>query len=225
EKNIPIASGIGGGSADAAAVLHALAKQWKAMPNVLENYPAIAAALGADVPMCLMNRPLRAQGIGEALAPVPHMPLLPVVLANTGRPVSTPDVFKALSHASGTPMPAMPPSFRSAQHAADWLSGHTRNDLQEAAMGLCPDIADTLAALSRSGAVFTRMSGSGATCFGLFETVEDAQDAATWLAAVETEWFVEATCLLPSPPLQEEDYPAWADWMKTARSLHSTSPS
>ncbi|MEL6920093.1 MAG: hypothetical protein AAFO77_03580, partial [Pseudomonadota bacterium] len=115
---------------------------------------------------------------------------------------------------------AMPPAFANPAEAALWLAEHTRNDLQPAAIPLCPPIRDCLAALQESGAVLARMSGSGATCFGIYENAVKAQTAGNHLAKTHPTWFVQATAILPSPPLRDEDYPAWANSMKAVRSLH-----
>ncbi|MEO0543399.1 MAG: 4-(cytidine 5'-diphospho)-2-C-methyl-D-erythritol kinase [Pseudomonadota bacterium] len=220
QKRLPIASGIGGGSSDAAATLGALARLWRTPADVLEDHATIAAALGADVPMCLHQSPLRVTGIGEKIAPWLHVPLLPCVLVNPGQAVSTPAVFKALGRRDNEPLNGMPPTFGSVEELAHWLRTETRNDLQAPAQSLCPPIETCRDALHRSGALLARMSGSGATCFGLFGTIEGAQNAASAIAQHQPEWFVETTAILPSPPQRDEDYGKWVESMKLVRSLH-----
>ncbi len=173
EKNLPVASGIGGGSADAAAALHALAKLWR-LPAPT---PALALALGADVPVCLASRPARMGGIGEVLTAAPRLPRFGMVLANPGVAVPTPAVFRARQGGFTAPaaLPAAWPDV--AAMAADLRQ--TRNDLQAAALGIQPVIGQMLQVLAAlPGALVARMSGSGATCFALFETPEAAARAA-----------------------------------------------
>lgn len=185
-KNLPVASGIGGGSADAAAVMRALASQGHALR--LDS-----AALGADVPVCLAGRPTRMRGIGERLDDVPPVPALPVVLVNPGVPLSTPAVFAALQRRDN---PALPePDWRDAEGLFEWLS-RSRNDLQDPAIRLAPVIGEVLAALAGQGARLARMSGSGATCFGLFTDAAEAARAAR--ALTHPGWWVVATELAPS---------------------------
>jgi 4-diphosphocytidyl-2-C-methyl-D-erythritol kinase len=190
EKNLPIASGVGGGSSDAAAALKALAHQW-ALGLDGDELVRIGLPLGADLPMCIAARPLLAQGIGEKLQPLDGFPSLGLVLVNPGVAVSTPDVFSALEQRSNPPLPALPPriDFHSLR---GWLE-ITRNDLEPAARGLRPEIAEAIRALDRSGSGFSRMSGSGATCFGLFETGNVAKRAAAAIRARQPGWFVAAT--------------------------------
>lgn len=180
-KRIPVAAGLGGGSADAAATLLALVDLWRvAMPQ--EELFDLAAALGADVPMCLVGRPALASGIGERLAPVPALPACAILLVNPGVALATPAVFGARQG-----------SFSAAQPIGDgWLDlgslaadiGRRGNDLTAAAISLQPEIASVLNQLQRSdGVARVAMSGSGATCFGLYETLEQAQRAGSLLPA------------------------------------------
>ncbi|MBU6418461.1 MAG: 4-(cytidine 5'-diphospho)-2-C-methyl-D-erythritol kinase [Proteobacteria bacterium] len=174
EKNLPVASGIGGGSADAAACLRALSALWEIKAADL---PGIALQLGADVPVCLRSEPARMQGIGEILAPAPRLPEFGMVLVNPGVAVPTPSVFKARTGAF-SPAPALPAMWPdAASMAADLrLCG---NDLQAAAISIQPVIGDVLAALAAlPGVLLARMSGSGATCFALFNTAAEAAAAA-----------------------------------------------
>lgn len=188
EKRLPPASGIGGGSADAAATLKGLARLWGLAGDIP---PALALTLGADVPMCLLGRPLVARGIGEKLTPAHGFPDLFLVLANPLRHVSTPAVFKALEQRDNPPLfdGAMP------QEAASWLAllQSARNDLQLPASRIAPLIHAVSDALAAAGATLVRMSGSGATCFGLYPDQADADAAARNLAAAFPEWFIVAT--------------------------------
>ncbi|GLK62828.1 4-diphosphocytidyl-2-C-methyl-D-erythritol kinase [Paracoccus kondratievae] len=186
EKNLPVASGIGGGSADAAAVLRAL----DARPERLEM-------LGADVPACLASRPVRMQGLGEILTPLPALPPLHVVLVNPGAAMSTPAVFKALGQRDNPPMPKHLPDFTNAEALVDFLRD-CRNDLEAPAIALMPRIANCLAAIRDTDALLARMSGSGATCFGLFASAADAKAARDRILGTNPDWWVAASGLAPA---------------------------
>ena len=202
EKHLPAASGIGGGSADAAAA-------WRGMICLNDDaYTAFSAAsdhhfkthvaaltrLGADVPMCIASKPMRARGIGDQLDVVP-LPTLYAVLVNPRLPVSTPSVFKALASKTNPPMPDEIPPFADAAALIDWLGG-MRNDLEPPAIAVQPAIADVLEVLAaREGCGLARMSGSGATCFGLFQTEAAAKDAARAVYNAHPDWWV-AGCIL-----------------------------
>ncbi|MBB5373701.1 4-(cytidine 5'-diphospho)-2-C-methyl-D-erythritol kinase [Acidocella aromatica] len=173
EKNLPVASGIGGGSADAAAALRALSQLWALNAEL----PPLALQLGADVPVCLASRPARMQGIGEILATVPRLPEFGMVLVNPGVAVPTPAVFKA-RQGGFTPAANLPKAWTSVDAMVTDLLNCT-NDLQTAAIGIQPvigEVLDTLTALP--GAKLARMSGSGATCFAIFATPAEAAAAA-----------------------------------------------
>ncbi len=186
EKVLPVSSGIGGGSADAAATLRLLARlSGRALPGAAE-----VLALGADVPVCLQGRAVRMTGIGEGLGAVPARPEAGLVLVNPGVGVSTPAVFKALARADNAPMPREVPKMRSAAELAAFLSMQ-RNDLEAPAMALQPVIGRVKAALSaQPGCRVARMSGSGATCFGLFDDPLAAHAAARTIRAAEPAWWV-----------------------------------
>ena len=186
EKNLPPASGIGGGTADAAAVLRALG----AAPDRPET-------LGADLPACLLSRPLRMQGVGESITPV-ALPDLHLVLVNPRVETPTPAVFTALERRDNAPLPDLP-ALADAAALTEWLSA-TRNDLQPPALGLRPVIADCLAALSAQNARLARMSGSGATCFGIFADAPAAEGAAQAIAAAQPGWWARATVTIPGLP-------------------------
>lgn len=189
EKHLPAAAGIGGGSSDAAAVMRALAGTGAPLPDAPE-------ALGADVPVCLFGRPARMSGIGERIQPADGLPPLPAVLVNPGVSVSTPEVFRALKRRDGAPMPAIP-GFADVGAYADWLAAQ-RNDLEAPAVALAPVIGAALDALDACGALLARMSGSGATCFGLFASDRAARRAADRISASEPGWWVHPTMLAGS---------------------------
>jgi len=190
EKNLPVASGIGGGSSDAAAVLRGLVETWGLALGEADQ-ARLAATLGADVPMCLKARPLIARGIGEQLSAVPEFSALGLVLVNPGRAVLTSDVFRALAKRDNEGLPPLPARIEF-HGLRDWLE-RTRNDLEVAARTIEPSIGKALTALERAGAGFVRMSGSGATCFGLFESGNMAKRAALDIRRRNPDWFVAAT--------------------------------
>ncbi|TVP70993.1 MAG: 4-(cytidine 5'-diphospho)-2-C-methyl-D-erythritol kinase [Rhodobacteraceae bacterium] len=195
DKRLPLASGIGGGSSDAAACLRLLMRETGA------PCPGLAAilALGADVPVCLDPRPARMRGIGERVDPVPPLPPLWMVLVNPRVEVPTPQVFKALGSPDNPPMPDVLPDWPDASAFLDWLAAQ-RNDLQAPAIAITPVIATVLDALSAAqDCALARMSGSGATCFGLFAREAAAQRAARDIAAEHPHWWCVATGLLAAP--------------------------
>ena len=187
EKNLPVASGIGGGSSDAAATLRALVRLW-GLDLSTDGLASAALPLGADLPMCLHARTLVARGIGEEIETIEGFPPLHMVLANPGIAVSTPAIFRALASRENPPLPALP----GPGGLSSWLAD-TRNDLEAPARELAPAIDVTLSALIANGASLARMSGSGATCFGLFASTGEAQAAASAIAARHPAWYVTAT--------------------------------
>lgn len=193
DKRLPVASGIGGGSADAAATLKALCSLWDYTPGA-DILAKLALDLGADVPMCLNGRALIARGIGEALTPIELGFDLDLVIVNPRVGVSTPAVFSALGHRENAPLPA-PGDFEEKKQFLDWLRT-TRNDLQPAAQKMVAAIGDCLSALEDTGADLVRMSGSGASCFGVYASAKAAQTAATRLRHRHPGWFVAATRVL-----------------------------
>lgn len=190
DKRLPVASGIGGGSADAAATIKALCQLWDYRPGS-EALSKLGLDLGADVPMCLDGRALIARGIGEALNPVELGFDLDLVLVNPRVGVSTPAVFSALEHRENAPLPA-PDGLGDKDRFLEWLRA-ARNDLQPPAQGMVPAISDCLSALHDAGARLARMSGSGASCFGVFDSAEAAKAAATSLKHKKPDWFIAAT--------------------------------
>lgn len=191
EKHLPMAAGLGGGSSDAAAALRGLARLWgRALPNASD-----AARLGADLPVCLAPRPRRMGGIGEVLAEVPPLPRFWLVLANPGVAVATPAVFSALGGKTGRAMPLALPRCGSAAELATFLRMQ-RNDLEAPARIVAPAIGTVLAALAaQPGCLLARMSGSGATCLGLFADPLHAAAAARAISAAERGWWVRDTGL------------------------------
>lgn len=190
DKALPVASGIGGGSSDAAATLSMLARYWN-LETSGNELAGLGLRLGADVPMCLTARPLVARGIGEDVEPIENFPAFSIVLVNPGIPLATADVFARLSSRSNARMPDIAPA-APGSHVLEWLKT-TRNDLEAPARALVPEIGDALAELARNGATLARMSGSGATCFGLFTSSAAAHEAAGAIAAANPAWFVSAT--------------------------------
>lgn len=193
EKNLPIASGIGGGSSDAAATLQALIDLWQ----VKVDHGAlvdIAASLGADVVVCLAARPSWLGGIGERVERAPALPPAGLMLANPGIALPTATVFNSRRGPFSTPArfdaaPADPGALAA-------LLAERRNDLTAAAIEQVPAIAAVLECLAAAeGSLVARMSGSGATCFALFGTLREAQTAASKLRALEPNWWVAAGVL------------------------------
>ncbi|MGY6550148.1 MAG: 4-(cytidine 5'-diphospho)-2-C-methyl-D-erythritol kinase [Roseinatronobacter sp.] len=192
EKHLPVASGIGGGSSDAAATLRLLARRHdRPLPDA-----GTVLTLGADVPVCLAARPCRMRGIGEQLAPVPSLPECHLVLVNPRQQVATPAIFGALACTDNAPMPDTLPEWPDAAALCDWLQAQ-RNDLQAPALAVAPVIAQVLAALSgQPGCALARMSGSGATCFGLFATAWAALAAARSISRAQPDWWCVSSPVL-----------------------------
>ena len=184
EKNLPAQAGIGGGTSDAAAALRAVAElRGIDIPGGLE-------ALGADVPVCAVARAARMSGIGEIVHPVLGFPRVWAVLVNPGVSVPTPKVFRALTSRNNAPMPKSLPNWQSVPALMSWLDAQ-RNDLQEAAVSVEPMIGLVLEALSAvTPRPPVRMSGSGATCFALFESAGIARSAARKLSQQHPDWWV-----------------------------------
>jgi len=191
QKNLPIASGIGGGSADAAATIKALCRLWQLSPprHIIDK---LALSLGADVPVCMAGTAQIMDGIGEQLTPAPLFPKIPAVLVNPGVPVSTPEVFQARKGDYSEPF-----IFTDKKLGFDQLVTtlkQTHNDLMTPALQLHPKINNVIDELYQfSGSVLARMSGSGATCFALFDTPTHAEKAAETLHKTRPEWWSTAT--------------------------------
>ena len=192
-KNLPIASGIGGGSADAAATLQALIELWRITLSQDELF-TLAGQSGADVPVCLTGKPSFVSSIGEKIAPAAPLPKAWLVLVNPGEPVATPEVFakRVGDFSAAQPFdvtPATPNELAS-------ILGERQNDLTTAATKVAPVISDVLSALrATSGQLLSRLSGSGATCFALFDDETAARNAATSLQADHPAWWVQAAAM------------------------------
>ncbi|MAB00398.1 MAG: 4-(cytidine 5'-diphospho)-2-C-methyl-D-erythritol kinase [Stappia sp.] len=197
DKTLPVASGIGGGSADAAAALTLLDQAFPGRLTPAE-LGGIAETLGADVPMCLEGRPALVSGIGEAVSPLAALPGHALVLVNPGVPVATPAVFRALSRRDNPPLPPLPGTGLATLDAlTGWLAA-TRNDLEAPAIAVCPQIEGVLAALrDQDGVLLARMSGSGATCFAILEDLAGARALANRLAIARPGWWIEAAEVAP----------------------------
>jgi 4-diphosphocytidyl-2-C-methyl-D-erythritol kinase len=196
-KRLPVAGGIGGGSADAAAALRALNGLW-GLGLADMDLLALGLGLGADVPVCLRGRAVFMGGIGEDLRPAPALPRAWVVLVNPGRPLSTPAVFAKRRRMTGDVF-SPPAGFDYAPQDAAELAAvlaKRQNDLEAAAVALIPAVGEVLAALSETpGVLLARMSGSGGTCFGILGGAEKAATAALALAAAHPEWWIKAASL------------------------------
>ena len=190
-KRLPVASGIGGGSADAAAALHLLNDLW-GLKRSLDALQALALPLGADIPVCLLKRPAMMRGIGETLLPLDRLPDFALLLVNPGAALSTAEIFAARQGTFTTP--TRPPStFAALDALIDWLSQEA-NDLEEPARRLCPAVGEVLEALGRTtGCRLARMSGSGATCFAIYATLAEAEPAAEAVARAYPAWWVAAS--------------------------------
>ncbi|WP_342642989.1 4-(cytidine 5'-diphospho)-2-C-methyl-D-erythritol kinase [Rhodoligotrophos ferricapiens] len=202
EKRLPVASGIGGGSADAAATLRGIMRRYQlSVPD--DELDRIALTLGADVPVCLRSRACFMAGIGERVETVGPLPDVGILLVNPRVAVATAAVFRELGLAArlaageepGSPHPPLPAQWRDAAHFAEFIT-LCRNDLEAPAQRLAPVIAEVLDRLRQeTGCLVARMSGSGATCFGLFPTREQAAAAGTRIAADHPGWWLMASQL------------------------------
>jgi 4-diphosphocytidyl-2-C-methyl-D-erythritol kinase len=203
EKVLPVAAGIGGGSADAAAALRLLARlNDLALDD--ERLLAVALATGADVPVCVASNACDMTGVGETLVPLTP-PKMPCVLVNPRVPVATRDVFAALGLRNGELLvgvtdvmmqaPSWPEEGGSLEEWVEALAAGT-NDLEAPAMKIQPIIGEVIAALNATnGAWLARMSGSGATCFALYENTAEAQRGADKIRRERPEWWVHAGTL------------------------------
>lgn len=196
EKNLPVASGIGGGSADAAAVLRALPALFDIAvePTALLQ---LAAGLGADVPACLLARAAMISGTGTLVEPAPSLPEIHAVLVNPGIQLATGEIYAAMGFEPGSADPvthpvAPPGPFSGAGQLVEYLNG-TRNDFEPVVSARLHELGDVLEALfASSGCLLARMSGSGATCFGLFAGAGEADAAKRNIAARHQDWWVGA---------------------------------
>ena len=195
KKNLPVAAGLGGGSADAAAALRLLASLASA-PIATTELMALGATLGADVPMCLISRPSIVSGVGEHVAPLRDFPPCHVVLVNPLVPVVTADVFRRLDNHQNPVLPRLPDPLTRPTQLGIWLEG-TRNDLEPPAISLVPAIGELISRLGGApGCMLARMSGSGATVFGLFGSSALAHQAAHDLRESHPGYWVAAAPIL-----------------------------
>lgn len=200
DKQLPVASGLGGGTSDAGAVLRLIRDVFA--PQVDDaRLEAVAARLGADGPACLWARPVVAEGRGERLSPAPGLPVVDAVLVNPGVPVSTPEVYRRLD-ASGAfgevEPPPMPEAFESVQELSAWLALQ-RNDLEAAAIAVAPEVGAVLEMLrGEPEALLARVSGSGGTCFALCVDDIAAETLAERIEALAPHWWVRR-CRLGGP--------------------------
>lgn len=177
DKALPVAAGLGGGSADCGAVFR-MVREACGLP---EGWHQMAARLGADVPACVESVAMIGRGTGTELAPAPDdLAGTAVLLVNPRVPLSTGPVFRAWDGRDLGPMP---------QGSAREIAIHGRNDLEAPALGLCPQVGEVLAALRASGAWLARMSGSGASCFALYDDASQRDAAATQLGAARPDWW------------------------------------
>lgn len=193
DKHLPVAAGLGGGSSDAAVAMK-LARDVLELDLDDDALARIAAPLGADMAMCVRGRAVMAAGRGERLSPAPRLPQVYAVLANPGAPSATGPVYRAYDAAPRAEVdaPVAPGGFDNVQALADWL-GTTRNDLAEPAIRLEPKIGEALGAMLRNDrALLARVTGSGATVFGLFGDAPAARDAAAGLSRAHPAWWMRA---------------------------------
>ena len=184
-KNLPVASGIGGGSSDAAAALNLLADHWNTpLPNQTE-----LLELGADLPVCMTYKPKRMQGVGDILSAMPNLPKFAIVLVNSGGAVSTANIFGALTTTENTPISPFT-NFETQTDLFNYLATQ-RNDLFRAAAKFDPDIRNIINSLSKTNnCSVARMSGSGGTCFGLFPDIQSAKTAQHSINQQQPDWWV-----------------------------------
>lgn len=203
EKHLPPASGIGGGSADAAAAIRAILRMLTEEDDAEALFATLnreaVLSLGADVPVCLISRPARMRGIGNDVALV-HCPECWITLVNPRVEVPTPQVFSGLHSKNSPAMPEVLPDWRDAHHLAEWLHGQ-RNDLEAPALAIAPVIAQVLAALrAEPVTLIARMSGSGATCFALSASKANAEAIAASVQAAHSGWWVAAGKVFAGSP-------------------------
>jgi 4-diphosphocytidyl-2-C-methyl-D-erythritol kinase len=197
EKNLPVAAGLGGGSADAAAALRGLNMLWhlnRSQSDLLE----LARSLGSDVPACLLSRPCWMEGRGEHVVATASLPSLPAILVNPGVLLPTAAVFASLNARTGIGTMRVPQAdLHTVWDLVAYLED-AENDLEAPACRLQPAIDEVLEALNNEpGCVVTQMSGSGATCFGIFEGRQFALGAAERIALDHTHWWVRETRIAP----------------------------
>lgn len=198
DKYLPVAAGIGGGSADAAAALWALTELW-GLNQTEAELQAIGLGIGADLPVCVASRSSIMTGVGEGVSPAPALPRLPLVLVRPAARLATVAVFqeRARMNAPFRAAAELPAQLPDVAEVAAFLRG-THNDLEPAARTLAPAIGAAVAAIAATGALLARMSGSGPTCFGLYESDDRAAQAARIIKAAHADWWVCATAVAAS---------------------------
>ncbi|WP_336287962.1 4-(cytidine 5'-diphospho)-2-C-methyl-D-erythritol kinase [Bartonella sp. CB60] len=192
-KMLPVASGVGGGSGDAAGVLSILRQQWN-LDCSREKLAEMSLVLGADVPMCLFaleyRQPLFVKGIGQNITRLQEACSLAMVLVNHGQRIATKAVFNILEERNHSPLKIDPAALKTVYSLVEVLQ-ETRNDLFVPALKIAPRLSEVLHTLDKSGSLFSRMSGSGATCFGIFKDKYAAQQAALFIKSMHPDWFVK----------------------------------
>ncbi len=195
-KNLPLSSGLGGGSSDAAACIWGLQNYW-GLPRDADYLAPLLLKLGADVPVCYQCQPSIMRGIGEDVIHAPDMPEIPIILINPAQACPTAEVFSRHNRVYSDKV-SFPKRFKTTSELIDFLKT-TRNDLYAPALNYLPEIRNVLHALdAQKTCLFSRMSGSGASCFGLFENMEDTQKAADLIKLDNPDWHV-FTATLNSP--------------------------
>lgn len=191
-KNLPVSSGIGGGSADAAATLHALAELWS-IEGGIPDLGALPLSLGADVPVCMVSKTLQMRGVGEFLRPIAFDFPLYLLLVNPGVSVSTAAIFRARAtrKAGFSPGRVLPDHIATLDQLRDIISS-AGNDLEQDAFGAAPEIELALGQIRQGdGCVVSGMSGSGATCYGVFADLEAAHSQAGLISSSFPGWWVK----------------------------------
>lgn len=192
-KNLPVASGIGGGSSDAGATLRGLSRLWRGRAN-LQGLWDLAGEIGSDVPVSVLPGCWWMTGRGERFSSIAEIGTMDALLVNAGAPIATADVYGALRERTGVGQFPRPQRYSTLAELADYL-GKARNDLEAPARKLCPAVGDTLDALTRTKVLFARVSGSGVTCFGLYPDAASAQMAAESILREHPNWWVAPTRL------------------------------
>jgi len=194
-KNIPIASGLGGGSADAAATLHALTKLWR-FPISDQDLNKIAEQIGSDVPVCLNQKSAIMEGIGERVHRLGNLPKFGILLVNSNFPVSTQEVFQ--KYEANFSVPGSLNQIPKDRKTFLKLLLGLQNDLTQASINTAPEIKNVLSVLSDlNNQLLVRLSGSGGTCFALFENTKNAQEAAKKLNKKFPDWWIKSASILP----------------------------
>lgn len=189
DKKLPVASGMGGGSSNAAATIMALKELWGSnigQAKIME----IAKKLGADVPMCIIGKPLMAKGIGEKITLIENMPEFAIVAVNPQKKLESKKVFENLKKINNPPLEKIPKT----ENMGEWIEWlkNCRNDMTDAASKLMPEIKKCLKIIESTEPKITRMTGAGATCFGLYTSIEDAQNAQEKIKMKHPNWWVKS---------------------------------